>query len=41
MIQVCHLLWPPFLFAALYRKRLASLRGAMETFIRNLPFCEP
>lgn len=41
MVQVCHFLWPPFLFGALYRRGPGALRGAMDTFVRNLPFCEP
>ncbi len=41
MVQVVHFLWPPFLCGALYRKRLGALRAALETFIRNLPYCEP
>ena len=41
MVQVCHFLWPPFLFGVLYRKRHGALRKAFDTFVRNLPFCEP
>jgi hypothetical protein len=41
MVQVSHFLWPPFLFGALYRRGPGALRGAMDTFVRNLPFCEP
>ncbi len=41
MVQVIHLLWPPFLFGTLYRNRQGALRGTFETFVRNLPFLEP
>jgi hypothetical protein len=41
MIQVIHFLWPPFLFGGLYRQRHGALRGAFDTFVRNLPFVEP
>jgi len=41
MVQVCHFLWPPFLFGVLYRKRHGAVRKAFDTFVRNLPFCEP
>jgi hypothetical protein len=40
MVQVVHLLWPPFLFGGLYRQRFSSLRSTFDTFIRNLPFVE-
>ena len=41
MVQVFHFLWPPFLFGVLKRKRHGALRKAFDTFVRNLPFCEP
>jgi hypothetical protein len=41
MVQVCHFLWPPFLFGVLYRKQHGALRSVFDTFVRNLPFCEP
>ena len=41
MVQVFHFLWPPFLFGVLNRKRHGALRKAFDTFVRNLPFCEP
>ena len=41
MVQVFHFLWPPFLFGFLYRKRYGALRKAFDTFIHNLPFCDP
>jgi hypothetical protein len=40
MVQVVHLLWPPFLFGGLYRQRHGALRSTFDTFIRNLPFVE-
>jgi hypothetical protein len=38
MLQVVHFLWPPFLFAGLYRMRIKALRNGLETFIHNLPY---
>ena len=40
VVQVVHLLWPPFLFAALARGRRRSLRAAFESVIANLPHRE-
>jgi hypothetical protein len=40
MLQVCHFLWPPFLFAALYRAGTRSLTAQFETLAQNLPYCE-
>jgi hypothetical protein len=40
MLQVCHFLWPPFLFAGLYRKRHNALRSALATFAQNMPYYE-
>jgi hypothetical protein len=38
MIQVIHFLWPPFLFAYIYRKSASIIRVQFDTFIHNLPF---
>lgn len=38
MLQAGHLLWPPFLFAALYRRKYASVRASFETWMTNLPY---
>ncbi len=38
MIQVVHFLWPPFLFAGIYRKTASLIKGHFDTFICNLPF---
>ena len=38
MIQVVHFLWPPYLFAGLYRKSASGVRAQFDTFIHNLPF---
>ena len=38
MVQVVHFLWPPFLFAGLYRKSTSFVRAQFDTFINNLPF---
>ncbi len=38
MVQVVHFLWPPFLFAGLYRKSASFVRAQFDTFIHNLPF---
>ena len=41
MVQVCHFLWPPFLLGALYRQRQRALRSIFDTFVCNLPYCQP
>ncbi len=38
MVQVVHFLWPPFLFAGIYRKSTAIIRAQFDIFIHNLPF---
>ena len=38
MVQVVHFLWPPFLFAGIYRKSASFVRAQFDTFIHNLPF---
>src|SRR5262249_57083096 len=37
-VQVCHFLWPPFLFASLYRRPRRALRSAFDAFVHNLPY---
>lgn len=38
MLQVVHLLWPPFLFGAVYRRGRNALRDAFEVLLHNLPY---
>ncbi len=38
MFQVVHLLWPPFLFAGLYRRGHKVVRAEIETLVHNLPY---
>jgi hypothetical protein len=38
MAQVVHLLWPPFLFAGLYRRGVHNTRAAFDTLTHNLPY---
>jgi hypothetical protein len=38
MVQVVHFLWPPFLFAGLYRSVRRSVRVGFEVFVHNLPY---
>jgi hypothetical protein len=38
MLQVVHFLWPPFMFAGMYRKTTSVIRAQFDTFIHNLPF---
>jgi hypothetical protein len=38
MLQTSHFLWPPFLFAGLYRQRRQMLLGSFETLLNNLPY---
>lgn len=40
MFQAIHLLWPPFLFAGLYRHNIRSVRSTFEALTNNLPFAE-
>ena len=37
MIQIIHILWPPFLLGTLYRKQYQLVRRQLETIIKNLP----
>ena len=38
MLQVVHFLWPPFLFAGIYRRSASFVRFQFDTFVGNLPF---
>ena len=38
MLQTIHFLWPPFLFAGLYRYQYAAVAGEVETFVHNIPY---
>lgn len=38
MLQVIHLLWPPFLFGGLYRKGSRGIAAEFESFANNLPY---
>ena len=38
MVQVCHLLWPPFLFAALARQPARMIQARVSAMIHNLPY---
>lgn len=38
MLQVVHVLWPPFLFAGLYRKGIRSVAAEFEALASNLPY---
>ena len=38
MVQVVHLLWPPFLFANLSRQPARMLRTRVESLVNNLPY---
>jgi hypothetical protein len=38
MCQVVHLLWPPFLFASLYRRRGRIIRVGFDALVGNLPY---
>jgi hypothetical protein len=38
MLQVAHVLWPPFLFGGLYRKGIRGLSSEFEALANNLPY---
>jgi hypothetical protein len=38
MVQAVHFLWPPFLFAGLYRMVRRMVRVAFDAFVHNLPY---
>lgn len=41
MVQVGHLLWPPFLIAASYRRRVQTAWASFEAFVNNLSHYSP
>jgi hypothetical protein len=38
MIQAVHFLWPPFLFAHLYRRVGRAVRAGVDGLVHNLPY---
>jgi hypothetical protein len=38
MVQVCHFLWPPFLFGALHRRGRREVVARLEALVHNLPY---
>lgn len=38
MLQVVHVLWPPFLFGGLYRKGIRGVKAEFEALANNLPY---
>jgi len=38
MVQIIHFLWPPFLFAGLYRAGRRVVRTRFEALVHNLPY---
>jgi hypothetical protein len=38
MFQVSHVLWPPFLLIALYRRWRQGVIAQFDTFLHNLPY---
>jgi len=38
MLQVVHVLWPPFLFGGLYRRGMRGVRAEFEALVNNLPY---
>jgi hypothetical protein len=38
MVQACHFLWPPFLFAYLSRQPARFIRGRLDALVHNLPY---
>jgi hypothetical protein len=38
MLQIAHLLWPPFLFGSLYRWGRSAVRAQFDALVHNLPF---
>jgi hypothetical protein len=40
MLQVCHFLWPPFLFGATYRRGRQEIAARFEALASNLPYLE-
>jgi hypothetical protein len=40
MLQVVHVLWPPFLFGGLYRRGVRGVKSGFEALANNLPYLE-
>lgn len=40
MVQVVHVLWPPFLLAYLHRRPRTMLRGQLDALVHNLPYLD-
>jgi len=40
MVQVVHLLWPPFLFGALYRRAWRGVAARLDALAHNLPYLD-
>ncbi|MCI0685239.1 MAG: hypothetical protein L0Y71_24330 [Gemmataceae bacterium] len=40
MAQVVHFLWPPFLFAGLYRRVQSHVRNTFDSLVHNLPYLQ-
>lgn len=38
MLQVVHVLWPPFLFGGLYRRGVRGVKAEFEALANNLPY---
>jgi hypothetical protein len=38
MLQVIHVLWPPFLFGGLYRRGVRGVKAELEALANNLPY---
>jgi hypothetical protein len=38
MVQCVHFLWPPFLFAGLYRYGRRAIRNGLDLLVHNLPY---
>lgn len=41
MVQVVHVLWPPFLLAYLHRRPRTMLRAQLDALVHNLPYLDP
>jgi hypothetical protein len=37
-LQIVHFLWPPFLFAGLYRTRYRLVRAGVDALVHNVPY---
>jgi hypothetical protein len=41
MVQAVHFLWPPFLFAAIYRRGRRAVQNGLDLLVHNLPYQAP